>query len=387
MGPAHTVTNSYDPTRNVLLNKENKAGTTIISNYAYDVNAIGQRTDVSQSGSAFATARDIAWGYDPLGQVTKADSTIPGLDRAYQYDLIGNRVKSADSLTLPATANYATNPLNQYTAVATLNPSYDLDGNATAYPLPANVSANSTLTWDAENRMISSTVGITTTTYQYEASSRRIAKTTATGTTLYLYDAWNPIAEYIGSAGVSPTLSKTYLGGMDLSGSMQGAGGVGGLLAVHLGSNSLVSGVYFPTYDVNGNVSEYLDPAGATAAHYEYDPFGRTTVATGAKAQDFSHRFSTKPQDTETGLYYYGIVTTTPQPDAGHPEILSQYFTIFQEARLFNESPCSWCLESEDGGEMSRNNRRRWIAPYFTKPGFLTNLLAVGVWKVKMGAR
>ena len=37
---------------------------------------------------------------------------------------------------------------------------------------------------------------------------------------------------------------------------------------------------------------------------------------------------------------------------------------LFQEARLFNESPCSWCLESEDGGEMSRNNRRRWIAPW-----------------------
>ena len=86
---------------------------------------------------------------------------------------------------------------------------------------------------------------------------------------------------------------------------------------------------------------------------------------------------------------------------------------VFHKARLFNESPCSWCLESEDGGEMSRNNRRRWIAPWknslvkpeiyhacgrvvgrsfllgecFTKPGFLTNLLAVGVWKVKMGAR
>ena len=303
--PAHTVTNSYDPTRNVLLNKENKAGTTIVSNYAYDVNAIGQRTDISQSGSAFATARDITWGYDPLGQVTKADSTIPGLDRAYQYDVIGNRVKSADSLTLPASENYASNSLNQYTAIDSLTPSYDDDGNATAYPLPAQPSANSTLTWDAENRMISSTVGTTTTTYQYDASSRRIAKTTSGVTTLYLYDAWNPIAEYLGSAGVSPTLSKTYLWGTDLSGSMQGAGGVGGLLMVSKISNSQISN-YFPTYDGNGNVSEYLDPAGATAAHYEYDPFGRTTVATGPNATTFTHRFSTKPLESETGLYYYG---------------------------------------------------------------------------------
>ena len=311
--PAHTVTNSYDPTRNVLLNKENKAGTTIVSNYAYDVNAIGQRTDVSQSGSAFATSRDIAWGYDPLGQVTKADSTIPGLDRAYQYDLIGNRVKASDSLTLPATPNYTSNSLNQYSAIqnqqsSIINPAYDADGNATAYPLPAQPSANSTLTWDAENRLTSATLpDSTTVTYAYDATSRRIAKTTATGTTLYLYDAWNPIA--IWRAGLqpasSPVLQETYLWGMDLSGSMQGAGGVGGLLSVSEISNSQISN-YFPTYDGNGNVSEYLDPTGATAAHYEYDPFGNTTVATGPNATAFTKRFSTKPLEAETGLYYYG---------------------------------------------------------------------------------
>ena len=309
--PAHTVTNSYDPTRNVLLNKENKAGASIVSNYAYDVNAIGQRTDVSQSGTAFATARDIAWGYDPLGQVTKADSTIPGLDRSYQYDLIGNRLKASDSLALPATPNYTTNSLNQYSAIqnqqsSIINPAYDADGNATAYPLPAQPSANSTLTWDAENRLTSATLpDSTTVTYTYDSTSRRIAKTTATGTTLYLYDAWNLIAEYIGSAGVSPTLSKTYLWGMDLSGSMQGAGGVGGLLMVSEISNSQIPN-YFPTYDANGNVSDYLDPTGAIAAHYEYDPFGNTTVATGPNATAFTHRFSTKHLETETGLYYYG---------------------------------------------------------------------------------
>ena len=82
---------------------------------------------------------------------------------------------------------------------------------------------------------------------------------------------------------------------------MQGAGGVGGLLSVNDGTAT-----YYPTYDGNGNVSEYLDSTGAVQAHYEYDPFGRTTVATGTKAQDFSHRFSTKPLDQETGLYYYG---------------------------------------------------------------------------------
>jgi RHS repeat-associated protein len=86
---------------------------------------------------------------------------------------------------------------------------------------------------------------------------------------------------------------------------MQGAGGVGGLLMVSEISNSQISN-YYPTYDGNGNVSEYLDSTGTVVAHYEYDPFGKTTVATGPKANNFAHRFSTKPLDATTGLYYYG---------------------------------------------------------------------------------
>ena len=60
---------------------------------------------------------------------------------------------------------------------------------------------------------------------------------------------------------------------MDVSGTLQGAGGVGGLLAV---SDS--TGSYFPTFDGNGNVGEYLDSTGTSVAHYEYDPFGNTTI-------------------------------------------------------------------------------------------------------------
>jgi RHS repeat-associated protein len=301
-GPAHTVTNTWEPDRDVLDLKQNKVGTSVISQYDYTVNAIGQRTNLSQTGSAFSSARSTAWAYDSLGQVTRADSSIPGLDRAYQFDMIGNRLKTADSLTLPASNNYTANALNQYTAVNSVNPVHDLDGNMTSGPLPANINANSTLVWDAENRLIQATVpGGSIVNFTYDAQSRRIAEKVGTTTKITVYDAWNPIAEYSGSVGVSPALQKTYIWGIDLSGTMQGAGGVGGLLAV---TDSTVT--YFPTFDGNGNVSEYLNSAGSVVAHYEYDPFGRTTVATGSKAQDFSHRFSTKPLDATTGLYYYG---------------------------------------------------------------------------------
>lgn len=305
--PVHTVSNVYETTRDVLASKVNKVGTTTISGYFYTVNNYGQRTGVNKDGTAFASTRTIAWGYNTKGEVVKADSSITGHDRSYQYDGIGNRLKSAESLTLPSANNYTPNKLNQYTAMNSLTPVHDDDGNMTSGPLPANVNANSNLVWDAENRLIEAQAAGTSVTlvrYAYDAQSRRIAETVGSATTIYVYDGWNPIAEY----NTTYALTKTYIWGMDLSGSMQGAGGVGGLLSVTDGT-----GTYFPTFDGNGNVSEYLDSTGNIVAHYEYDPFGKTIVATGSKANDFAHRFSTKPLDLTTGLYYYGYRFYDPE--------------------------------------------------------------------------
>ena len=67
------------------------------------------------------------------------------------------------------------------------------------------------------------------------------------------------------------------------------------------------------TVDGNGNVSEYLDQTGEIAAHYEYDPFGNTTVSTGLPSTSFNHRFSSKYYDQESNLYYYGYRLYDPE--------------------------------------------------------------------------
>jgi RHS repeat-associated protein len=284
---------------------ENKAGTTIISKYGYLVNAIGQRTEVNTSGTALPATPSWAWGYDSLGQVISANSSVNTNDRAYQYDAIGNRKKSADSLTLPTSDNYTSNALNQYSSLSlnsqppTLN-QYDFDGNLRSGQLPTGSAG---IVWDAENRIIAvNVIGQDTIHYTYDAQSRRISRSVGVSptapTTIYVYDAWNVIAEYSATS-----LSKTYLWGTDLSGSLQGAGGVGGLLSLQI--HDPQSTIYYPTYDGNGNVSEYVASNGSTAAHFEYDPFGNTVVNTDTSNQ-FAYRFSTKPLDRTTGLYYYG---------------------------------------------------------------------------------
>ena len=139
----------------------------------------------------------------------------------------------------------------------------------------------------SQNRLIEVKDGITTVaTYAYDYLGRRILKSVPQDAsdsnspitnTYFLYNGWNLIADYTSPIPNSTfIIHNSYTWGLDLSGSMQGAGGVGGLLAVKEASS-----LFYLTYDGNGNVSEYLDSTGAAVAHYQYDAFGNTTVSTG----------------------------------------------------------------------------------------------------------
>ncbi len=317
-GPVHTVTNTWEGDRDVLASKSNAkvSDSSVISSIGYTVNAIGQRTNATRTGAA---TNSTAWGYDAFGQVIKADDSVNTADRAYLYDAIGNRKKSIEGTTdLPGSDNYTTNPLNQYTAVpsTTSAPEYDLDGNMTAGPLPIAPDVNATLAWNGENRLISVTPTGDSATYLQDAMGRRVLKAVnhsgVITRTYFFYDAWNLLGEYTGpvhTTGAAPnvTLQRTHAWGADLSGSLQGAGGVGGLLATCLNS---VSGAptYYPTYDGNGNVSEYLDGSGDVKSHLEYDPFGNDITPAGTAGSlhnSFPFRFSTKYLDAESGQYHY----------------------------------------------------------------------------------
>ncbi len=70
---------------------------------------------------------------------------------------------------------------------------------------------------------------------------------------------------------------------------------------------------YFPLYDNNGNVTDYVSETGDVVASYTYDAFGRTLSATGSMADVFPFRFSTKYYDAEADLYYYGYRYYSPE--------------------------------------------------------------------------
>jgi RHS repeat-associated protein len=103
--------------------------------------------------------------------------------------------------------------------------------------------------------------------------------------------------------------ASKYLWGLDLTGSLDGAGGVGGSLAV----NGVGNGVHFCAMDGNGNIGALVKATdGTISAAYEYDPFGKTIRATSAMAQENSLRFSTKRADDATDLALYEYRSYSP---------------------------------------------------------------------------
>ena len=321
------VAYEYEPHRDVKTIVSNAWGTNTISTFAYDYDAIGRRTRRIDDG----TTTNL-FGYNLRSELVSAEMGTNTY--SYAYDPIGNRTSASENGT---TTTYAANSLNQYTALnpASTNPTpftYDPDGNMTS-------DGTWSYTWDAENRLIEvqplvTNLDSTLVQYMYDAQSRRIARREFAWMAFlhddpawryvqgraYRYDDWNLLQELkpattprtpptyipqtdLSLTGVTGLVAAAYVWGLDLSGTLHDAGGVGGLLMQrHSDANS----PWFSFCDANGNITDLLDEDGALSAHYDYDADGNTCAQSGDSANDNSVRFSTKFFDDVTSLYYFG---------------------------------------------------------------------------------
>jgi YD repeat-containing protein len=227
-----------------------------ISKFEYTVNSIGKRTQAILSGKAItdngtvntagdegAQALPLTWGYtyNAQGELATATGTsdntaVATINRSFTFDAIGNRTASNDGST---STSYESNALNQYESITktlansttvTENKNHDADGNTTQ-------DADKKYIFDAEDRLteVTNLTGTILVSYRYDAYSRRIERSVpGTGITQFHYNSWNVIAEYTHASG-TPTLTgwqltTTRTWGLDISGTEQGAGGIGGLL-------------------------------------------------------------------------------------------------------------------------------------------------------------
>jgi RHS repeat-associated protein len=98
--------------------------------------------------------------------------------------------------------------------------------------------------------------------------------------------------------------SQFYTRGPDLSGTMQGGGGIGGLLAMTTGFGGVASHYYYHA-DGNGNVTYLVDASQNLAASYQYDPYGNLVASSGPVAAANTYRFSSKEFHANSGMYFY----------------------------------------------------------------------------------
>jgi len=170
-------------------------------------------------------------------------------------------------------------------------------------------------TWDAENRILATetTVAVpaaarakeTWTYYPDGRWNQRVIFTwtnnsfVAYATNRFLWDAHVIVAILDHTNG----LVQSFMRGLDLSGTMQGAGGTSGLLAI---SDLPSAMVCLYAHEANGNVAALVNGAsGTVAARYEYGCFAEPIRMSGMTAKANPMRFSGQFADDVRGTVKY----------------------------------------------------------------------------------
>ncbi len=303
------ITNSHDNVGRLLATHLRTSSGVLTNKHEYSYNRGNQRTNETR-----LDASTVAYRYDFIGQLKVADSSVAAEDRGYTYDAGWNLNFRTNNGVLGA---YRVNIRNELTNNPYGEVTYDANGNPSTGVCNGSEFGGANATYDDENRLTSLTwadnwgsgfvydgLGRLRKVYESEFYFDGTEWLSIENSqTWYVYDGMRVIQER--SSGNGPLVS--YTRGNDLSGSMEGAGGIGGLLARshgHSGGNWSTHNYY--QSDGNGNVTFMLNSNQAMVAHYRYDPFGNTILAAGALASQNVYRFSSKQFHNVSGLYYYG---------------------------------------------------------------------------------
>jgi RHS repeat-associated protein len=300
------ITNTYDNvgrlTGTFLKNSTNFS----LDSACYGYDRTGIRTTFTNVAGTY-----VQYSHDPLSQLTTATSSVSSENRGYLYDNAWNLNSRTNN---GSTASFAVDSKNQLSTVAGASYSYDGNGNLTWA-----TNSHNQFVYDDENQLIQwfyysagqqPVSGDLRTDFLYDGLGRLRSRSEyqyigtgwqLNGSTTYMYDGMRVIQERVAG---TPIVS--YTRGTDISGTLEGAGGIGGLLARSSGySGGNWSTHCFYHADGNANITYLVDSNQGLAASYRYDPFGNTLSSSGSLASANVYRFSSKEVHASSGMYYY----------------------------------------------------------------------------------
>lgn len=189
---ANGITTNYEYNENGWLSRI--ADDAKILDLAMTYDALG---NITQRKDGIDETQTETYGYDAISQLIsfKRGSAV---DKTYQFDLLGNRVKTVEN---GITTNYTANNVNAYTAISgglSFTPQYDGNGNLLN-------DDKHTFVYDLNNRMVSADNNAVI--FKYDALGRRIAKNDID----YYYIGDQMVEEY-----ESGELSASYLYGNNI---------------------------------------------------------------------------------------------------------------------------------------------------------------------------
>lgn len=270
---------AYDPAGRLLSLVNHLPNGDVLSRFAYTYDRRGRRTAMQTHYGTWA------YTYNAAGQLTRAvlsstNVTIPDQDLAYEYDSLGNRIRTRVN---GVEEEYHANNLNQYTTVGGRTYAYDLDGNLVEETGPAGTTV---YTYNDENRLIGVTRGTNEWHYTYDALGNRVAVDDHGAVTHFVYDPvnlGNLVAEYDAGGNV---LSR-YTHGLGLVSRWNSANGDG-----------------YYSFDPMGNTSELTGPTGGMQDAYAYRPFGDVVLDSQAVPDAFKFMGQAGIVADTTGLAY-----------------------------------------------------------------------------------
>lgn len=287
---------------------------------------VNQLNEITNSVFGYNSGSSWAGAVVASGSTTSPANSVTvhgqGASRYADNTFVVSLAVAAGVNTETAVAQDAYGRSSTYTETITVVPtnnaySYDLNGN-----LLSDGSRN--FTYDDENQLIAVwQANAWSNNFVYDGKMRRRIErdfTWNSGTSgwqqtnevHFIYDGNLVIQE----RDINNMPQVTYTRGNDLSQTLQGAGGIGGLLARNdraqaipgLVASGGVSVFGTPSYyhaDGNGNVTMLIAGSQMFVAKYLYDPYGNTLAKAGLLADVNNYRFSSKEWNGNSGLYYY----------------------------------------------------------------------------------
>jgi RHS repeat-associated protein len=318
-----TVDYDYDPLGEIIsaIGKEANGTPRVQEQFKYAYDAAGNLT--FRTNNALVQS----FGINALNQLTVQSNsgtlTVSGVtsSQATNVTVYGFSAQLFSDWSWARTNLTMLNGTNTFTAIALSANGQASTNVSIAYLSSPNLfvyDLNGNLTWDGqrkmdyddENQLIRVTqTNVFKTEFVYDGLKRMRLKKEYDGTgvltndTRYVYDGILVVQER--DANNNPQV--TYTHGNDLSGTLQGAGCIGGLLARtdHQATNALLATAFYHC-DGNGDITALVSQNGLILAWYIYDPFGRALAHTGPLADANVYRFSSKMWNASIDGYYYG---------------------------------------------------------------------------------